>query len=440
MKKIAFIVATVALIFSSCSSSDNSYEGPSYQVLPPVGVAETKVNIMDGSEVKGTLDVQNVDIPEEPQYLTGSSKSKSIAGVVAEEGEQGYFYPGGVQEPLVVEGLKPVQTENELAYLRTAIPEAEVVQWDPYIYGTHDMWPWYYHNIDDYYYMGVMWFEPNAGSYNDGIEHYNPIPTLSFLSPCVGKWTYAYGNGYIANAYPSYYSANRVNTEALQDMEEVLWFIAPSDITTNEIVNYPLKDFKIITTPTNATYWCFDVNGDGDYTNAIVLVEPSHAANTPEEIEGEVVCNIHQQVHTDWSEIKTSVHIRAAVETVEVTIPIGAGYMAEQDDFAIRTYEAYYTVGNAQYPVTVEVSHNADNLVIKIGAVTAKMIAALEAESNDGLTIEVHSYTNKAITDAEAWQKMKGSTIKVGYNKPTTYGKITSAIFTDDEADITVLE
>ena len=126
MKKIAFIVATVALIFSSCSSSDNSYEGPSYQVLPPVGVAETKVNIMDGSEVKGTLDVQNVDIPEEPQYLTGSSKSKSIAGVVPAEGEQGYFSPDGVQEPLVVEGLKPVQTENELAYLRTAIPEAEV--------------------------------------------------------------------------------------------------------------------------------------------------------------------------------------------------------------------------------------------------------------------------------------------------------------------------
>ena len=207
MKKILLTFATVSLIFASCSNSDSSSGGSGYQVLPPVGVAETKVHIMDGSEIKGTLNVQNVDIPEAPQYLTGSSKSKSIAGVVAEEGETGYFAPGGVQEPMVVEGLQPVQTENELAYLRTAIPEAEAVAWDPYIYGTHDMWPWYYHNIDNYYYMGVMWYEPNTGSYNAGTEHYNPIPTLSFLSPCVNKWTYAYGNGYIANAYPSYYSA-----------------------------------------------------------------------------------------------------------------------------------------------------------------------------------------------------------------------------------------
>ena len=440
MKKIILMFATATLIFASCSSSDNGYDEPSYKVLPPVGVAETKVNIMDGSEIKGSLDVQNIDIPEAPQYRVGAAKGKSFAGVVAGEGEQGYFMPGGVQEPLVVEGLLPVQSENELAYLRTAIPEAEVVDWNPYIYGTHDMWPWYYHNIDNYYYMGVMWFEPNTGSHNAGTMHYNPIPTLSFLSPCVGKWSYAYGNGYIATNYPSYYSANRVNTEPLQEMEEVLWFIAPSDEYTQDLVNYELKDFKIVTTPTNATYWCFDVNGDGDYTNAIVLVEPSHADDGPVEIDGEVVCNIHQQIHTDWSEIKTSVHIRAAVETVEVTIPIGAGYMAEQDDFANRTYEAYYTVGNAQYPVTVEVAHNTDNLVIKIGAVTAEMIAALKAESNDGLTIEVHSYTNKAITDEQAWQKMKGSTIKVGYNKPNTYGAITSALFADDDVDITVLE
>lgn len=439
MKKTILFLAAISLIFGSCSTEDGINENNGYQVLPAVGAAETKVNIMDGSEIKGTMNVQNINIPEEPQYRTGSSKSKSIAGVVAGEGEQGYFYPGGVQEPLAVEGLLPVQTENELAYLRTAIPEAEVVEWEPYIYGVHDMWPWYYHNIDNYYYMGVKWFEPNTGSHNAGTEHYNPIPTLSFLSPCVGKWVYAYGNGYIANAYPSYYSANRVNTEGLQEMEEVLWYIVPSDVYTNDIVNYPLKDFKIVTTPTNATYWCFDVNGDGDYTNAIVLVEPSHA-NAPVEIEGEVVCNIHQQIHTDWSEIKTSVHIRAAVETVEVTIPIGAGYMAEQDDFAIRTYEAYYTVGDAQYPVTVEVFHNTDDLVIKIGAVTSEMIAALEAESNDGLTIEVHSYTNKAITDEQAWQKMKNSTIKVGYNKPNVYGRITSAIYTDEDKEIKVLE
>ena len=54
---------------------------------------------------------------------------------------------------------------------------------------------------------------------------------------------------------------------------------------------------------------------------------------------GNVEVNIHEQLHKDWDEIKTSIHIRDLVDEVKVEIPIGQENMVPSDDFAIRTYD-----------------------------------------------------------------------------------------------------
>ena len=178
-------------------------------------------------------------------------------------------------------------------------------------------------------------------------------------------------------------------------------------------------------------------NGDKDINDVICFITPEVPIidnPTQEQIDsiiestklsGEVEVDIHQQDHEDgWNEIKTAIHIRDTVN-VRVTIPIGQEYISEQDDFAIRTYEAYYYKGqgNEKYPVIVTIEHNADNITIDVSGITAAMLKALREEGDDGITIEVHSYY-KALTDDELWEKIKLSTVSTYKNRTTIYGQI----------------
>ena len=54
-----------------------------------------------------------------------------------------------------------------------------------------------------------------------------------------------------------------------------------------------------------------------------------------------VEIDIHKQEHKDWNEIKTSVHIRADVENIQINIPIEYANIVEADDFQIRIYNKY---------------------------------------------------------------------------------------------------
>ena len=158
--------------------------------------------------------------------------------------------------------------------------------------------------------------------------------------------------------------------------------------------------------------------------------------------DGNVEVDIHQQAHKDWSEIKTSIHVRdEAAKKVVVEIPLAKENVAEQDDFAIRTWDlkidtkvyikgTEYEFGTTN-PVQVIVEHQADKVVITADCTAAtEYIQALRKEYGDGVTIEVHTY-GKGLTDAQVWEKVKKSTVRVepaGY-KHLKYNGATSAYF-----------
>lgn len=138
---------------------------------------------------------------------------------------------------------------------------------------------------------------------------------------------------------------------------------------------------------------------------------------------GNVEVNIHQQEHSTWDEIKTSIHVRDLVDKVTVEIPLGFDNVAESDDFAIRTYDyalaskvfingAEYAVNDATNPISVSVEHQATKVVITISAISHDYITALRKAYGDGITVEVHTYP-KDISNTEVWSRIKQSTVNV---------------------------
>ena len=153
--------------------------------------------------------------------------------------------------------------------------------------------------------------------------------------------------------------------------------------------------------------------------------------DVPEFNDGEVEVDIHQQTHDSWDEIKTAIHIRDTVD-VTVRIPIPEQYLAEQDDFRIRVWTAYYTVGNSSYPITITAIHETEDLIINVSGVTAELLNKAKEETNgDGITVEVCSYY-KNLDHAQAWEWIKASTVTT-YEKTTIRGQITSAFFTKED-------
>lgn len=163
----------------------------------------------------------------------------------------------------------------------------------------------------------------------------------------------------------------------------------------------------------------------------------------PAEGNGNVEVDIHQQAHQDWSEIKTSVHVRdEVVKSVVIEIPIGKENVAEQDDFAIRTWDltldAKVWINGTEYsldttnPAKVTIEHQANKVVYTIDCSNAaEYIKALRKEYGDGLTVEIHTY-GKGLTNEQVWEKIKKATVTVnpsGY-KYLIYKGATSAYFT----------
>lgn len=132
-----------------------------------------------------------------------------------------------------------------------------------------------------------------------------------------------------------------------------------------------------------------------------------------------VEVDIHQQKHSDWDEIKTSIHIRDLVDTVTVTIPIGRDYMAEADDFAIREYTFWTDIAHLQttHPIKVTVAHELTKLVITVTCADTDYIKYLMNKYGDGVTVEVHSYI-KNMNKADAWALLKQSVI---YTSPAAH-------------------
>ena len=146
--------------------------------------------------------------------------------------------------------------------------------------------------------------------------------------------------------------------------------------------------------------------------------------NDPNNVE----IDIHQQTHQDWNEIKTSVHIRADVESVTINIPLNQADVIEKDDFAIRAFDFNYK----EYSITHTVTHDANGITIDITNIPAQLIQELKQKFHDGLTIEIHSYC----TTEDIWEQLsKSRVVKLG--KPCTVnGQVTSALRPDDKVEL----
>lgn len=143
----------------------------------------------------------------------------------------------------------------------------------------------------------------------------------------------------------------------------------------------------------------------------------------PTKVEDCIEYDIHLQEHKDWNEIKTSIHIRTDINLLSINIPLKYQDIVEQDDFAIRVYEFYYK----EYYVQHEILHNENGITINIINVDEDLINELKAKFGDGLTIEIHSYTNRL---EGIFEDIKKSTVVVD-KECTVKGQITSAYNTN---------
>ncbi|MBO4839520.1 MAG: hypothetical protein J5524_00260 [Bacteroidaceae bacterium] len=145
-------------------------------------------------------------------------------------------------------------------------------------------------------------------------------------------------------------------------------------------------------------------------------------------IPSDVEVDVHQQQHTDWFEIKTSIHVRADVESVKVNLPLKEEDILEADDFNVRIFDYDFE----SYQIKHTITHNANGITIEISGIPASLIEQLRAEKGDGITIEVHSYCKK-----DVWEDLKNSRVKTG--KPCNVnGQIHTALQPDVEKPIAV--
>lgn len=170
-----------------------------------------------------------------------------------------------------------------------------------------------------------------------------------------------------------------------------------------------------------------------------------------------VEVDIHHQQHTDWNELKTSIHLRDTVD-VRVFIPVPQELQAIADDFDIRTGEDYtyleggfsevipvtYLLGGEEFSVNVQVNHKADGIEMLIeGAECAQALKHARGIYDDGITFEIHSYINPDVTPEYIWNnvlknvQVPGTSLSrwPGDNDcvTITYGQIHAALFEDEE-------
>lgn len=186
--------------------------------------------------------------------------------------------------------------------------------------------------------------------------------------------------------------------------------------------------------------------GEGDPDPEDPAVDP----NDPTKRIPEVEFDVHQQKHSTWKEIKTSIHLRDTVNT-RIFIPIPQEYQAAADDFDIRNGADYFYIENVaetkfmvagiEYSVDIQINHTATGIEILIGgAELSEALKAARGVYDDGLTFEIHSYVFPTATDEQVWSWLKKiECLQTSMNKwpqlgeciTHTRGQVTSAYYED---------
>ena len=167
----------------------------------------------------------------------------------------------------------------------------------------------------------------------------------------------------------------------------------------------------------------------GWHVNGVIAEEPAPVPPFIDVVPDDVVVDIHQQEHTDWNAIKTSIHIRADIENIKINIPLKEQDVIEQDDFDIRIYKNWYLDYD---PIEVKVTHDENGITIEVTNIPGDLIEKLKEDYGDGLTIEVYSYTIKG----EIWDDLKRSRVVSVGKKCTLSGQVTSALVPGQKVEL----
>lgn len=158
--------------------------------------------------------------------------------------------------------------------------------------------------------------------------------------------------------------------------------------------------------------------------------------------------DVHQQIHKDWKEIKTSIHIRAAVDS-RIMLPVPKEFQAQADDVVIRTGVEYeyisktIQIGEKSYEFQFEIEHADEGIIITAKAKdNAEAIKAAMDLYGDGVTFEIHTYAVNDISDDTLWAYLKQTqclktTVSDDFSGPqacNVKGQVTTA-FSEDKVD-----
>lgn len=211
------------------------------------------------------------------------------------------------------------------------------------------------------------------------------------------------------------------------------------------------------------TYLCFDFqcaldkNGstwtpDGTYNDYVIKVIPAcpDEPTTPEEPEtpsvtgkGEVEVNLAAQDHKDGTDAKLSIHVRDTCN-FETFIPVELKYSCPVDDmFIVEKHYADMSYNeNTNTTVTREINGQTVSLNIKYTAagiyvtsegINNKVIQYCRNVFGDGLTFEVYTYFNTALTRETLISLLNQSTIAFTDNQPGSYKNTIVATNKDKE-------
>lgn len=241
---------------------------------------------------------------------------------------------------------------------------------------------------------------------SDGSATMNAIASV----PDVANLLAIHANTSLANITPEAYNALKAANPNLH----VIWYVVKK-------LNYGDLAWHVdgILTTKNTLKEIVDENPDMKFDELDQLEDKKVS-----KLEKQVIVDIHQQRHSNWGEIKTSLHIYD-VHDITVTLPMAlTDYNADVNSISVREFANSIDVAtlnanfNANLKVTVSTERS--QVLIKVTGITQQLLDAAEKRYEDGITVEVHTFTDFA-RNAQVWQCLKGATV-------TTQSKVKGAI------------
>lgn len=146
----------------------------------------------------------------------------------------------------------------------------------------------------------------------------------------------------------------------------------------------------------------------------------------------EVNVDVNQQSHTDWGEVKTTIHLKSAKD-VKVSLPIVDPVFAEHPELlksiAAKDYELPISIENFNdkffATIKVKVERSLKGVDITVSGLTPVALKAIEEQYADGLTIEIHTFTSATDNAINTiWRQLCNASVT---SEAKVSGQITSA-------------